>query len=62
MTTGMLMDNEEALEITVGDLIIGNLIELAMKFASDEHEASKVIAFALTHLVYNPGANSQMWH
>jgi hypothetical protein len=57
MTTAMLTDKEDTLEITVGDLI-----ELAMKLAGDKQEASKVIAFALTHLVYNPGANSQMWH
>ncbi|MBI4522697.1 MAG: hypothetical protein HY695_02665 [Deltaproteobacteria bacterium] len=55
------MDSEETLEITVGDLIVA-LTEEAMKLASDKQEASKVIAFALTHLVYNPGANSQMWH
>ena len=57
MTTAMLKDNEEILEITVGDLI-----EEAMELAGDEREASKIIAFALVHLVYNTGANSRMWH
>jgi len=57
----MLMDSEETLETTLDDLIMA-LTEEAMKLASDEQKACNVVAFALTHLVYNPGASSQMWH
>ncbi len=57
----MLMDSEDTIETTLEDLIAA-LTEEAMKVAGDEKAAHKVVAFALTHLVYNPGANSQMWH
>ena len=58
------MDRDEILETTLGDLIAA-LIEATSQFIHDEKEAYKVVAFALTHLLYNSGATSravQIWH
>ena len=54
------MKREEIPETTLGDLIVA-LTEEATPFVRDEKEAYKVVAFALTHLLYNSGANSKTW-
>ncbi|MGH7771534.1 MAG: hypothetical protein ACREQA_04800 [Candidatus Binatia bacterium] len=58
------MDGIEMIETTLGDLIAA-LTEEARPFVCDEKEAYKVVAFALTHLLYDSGANPkkwQLWH
>ena len=54
------MAREGTLETTLGDLIVA-LTDEATPFVRDEKEAYKVVAFAITHLLYNSGANSRTW-
>ena len=52
------MEREEAFETTIGDLIVA-LTEETSQYVRDEKEACKVVAFMLTHLLNNSGANSR---
>lgn len=58
------MERQETIETTLGDLIVA-LTEEAMPFVHDERETNRVVAFALTYLLYNSSATSravQIWH
>jgi hypothetical protein len=57
----MLMDREEKLETTLGDLIVA-LTEETVRFVHDEREAYKVVAYILADLVCTSGPNSKSWH
>ena len=47
------MERHEAVETTLGDLIVA-LTEETTLFVRDEKEAYKVVAFMLTHLLSRP--------
>ena len=55
------MERVELLETTLGDLIVA-LTDEATPFVRDEKEAYKVVAFALSHLLYDSGATSKTLH
>jgi len=54
------MEGKEILETTLGDLIVA-LTDETTPFVRDEKEAYNVVAFILTHLLYNEGAASRTW-
>ncbi len=54
------MEREEMVETTLGDLVVA-LTEETSQYIRDEKEASKVVAFMLTHLLNNSGAASRKW-
>ena len=55
------MEEEEKLEITLGDLIVALTEEIAW-FVHDERETYKLVAFILTDLMHNSGPVSKSWH
>ncbi len=56
----MERERERTVETTLGDLIVA-LTDEAAPFARDEKETYKVVAFALSHILYNTSATSRSW-
>ena len=54
------MERTEILETTLGDLIVA-LTEEASKLVSDEKDACRLAAFALSHLLHNSGVTARSW-
>ncbi len=55
-----LMEIEETLETTLGDLIVA-LTEETVPFVHDEKEAYRIVAYMLMHFLPIAGSPSKVW-